>query len=83
MLGSIGAWLSVSGIDHSGSIGVALRVATGVMSLVAGGLDGGEVSTGGNEQVKEQLVPSRRDKARIRKTIKALVFILFIADSVF
>ena len=43
----------------------------------AGGLGGGEVSTGGKEQLKEQLVPSVRDKIRMREITK--YFTTFIA----
>ena len=35
-----------------------------------GGLGGGEVSILGKVQLKEQLVPSARDRIRIRETIK-------------
>ena len=72
MLGSIGARLSVGGIVQPESIGVVL--------LVAGGLDGGEVSTSGS---RAHPAPSVRDKISRRETIKALIFILFIADSIF
>ena len=45
---------------------------------LGGGLGGGEVSTGGKEQLKEQLVPSVRDKIRIREITKYFTFTLFI-----
>ena len=43
---------------------------TGAVTSGDGELGGGEVSTGGKVQLKEQPVPSVRAKIRTRKTIK-------------
>ena len=78
--GNTWALLSIGGGVQSGSI----RLAVGVAGGVDGGVDGGVCSSGkgGKEQVKEQLVPNRRDKISIRDTTRYFIFTLFIANSI-
>ena len=74
MLGNAGAWLSVWGSVQSGSIGVAVVVAV----VVVVELGGGDVFIEEDEQLKEQLVPRRRDKISMRQTTRYFIFTLFI-----
>jgi len=43
-------------------------------------LGGGDVFIEEDEQLKEQLVPKRRDKISMRQTTRYFIFTLFIAD---
>ncbi len=73
MLGSIGDWLSVGGIDHSVSIGVVFSVVMGLVVFSVVGLDG-EVSTSGCA-VHPTLTTS--DKIRMTDIARYFIFIPF------